>query len=46
MPQNAASDQGLECLSLIWQFVDIPAGGKMALFKFEDKYGKVSQYLT
>ena len=40
MLQKLASHQGLYCLSLIQQFLDI-SGSKLNLFK----YGKVSEYL-
>ena len=45
MPQNAASDQGLHCLPIIQQFLRTSIDTKMDMFKFEDKYGKMSQYL-
>ena len=34
MPQNAASNSGLHCLSLIEQFLDTTLGSKLYLFKF------------
>ena len=33
-PQNVASHQGLDCLSLIQQFLDTTSGSKLYLFKF------------
>ena len=33
-PQNAASDQGLHCLSFIHQFVDTSTGCRIDLFSF------------
>ena len=41
MLQNAASHQGLNCLSLIQIFLDTTSGGKLYLYKFYNKYGKV-----
>ena len=42
MPQNAGSDQGLHCLTLVQQFLDTSAGSKTDLFKFKDEYGNVN----
>ena len=33
-PQNVASHQGLHCLPLIKQFLDITSGSKLYLFRF------------
>ena len=40
MLQNAASHQGLDCLSLLQLFLDTILGSKLFLFKFKNKYGK------
>ena len=40
MPLNAASDQGLRCLPLMQQFLDISISSKIELYNFKDKYGK------
>ena len=45
MPQNVASDQGLHCLPLIQQFLDISIVTRMDMFKFNDMYWKVSNVM-
>ena len=34
MLQNAASDQGLHCVQLVQQFLDMSSSSKIELFKF------------
>ena len=40
MTQSVVSDQGLNCLPIIQQFINTSTGRKIGLFKLEDKYGK------
>ena len=42
MPQFVASDQGIHCLLLIQHFLDPSTSSNLKLFKFMDKYGKVT----
>ena len=47
MPPNAASDLGLYCLHLLYQFLNTTIGSQMGLLKRQDKYTGVTvfQYL-
>ena len=39
-PQKAASDQGLQCLLLVQQFLKVSTSSQMDLFEFEDMYSE------